>query len=79
MAAVPSDRSDANTAEILAQQNIDIVPGLKVVEKKTGKEFEILSKPDGYSRHVTIKDARRNLNPVNVTEDELRQNFRFVG
>jgi hypothetical protein len=78
MAAVPGDRQDSATAEIYAQQNIEIVPGLKIMEKKTGKEFEILSQPKGYSRHVTIKDARRNLNPVNVTEDELRQNFRFV-
>jgi hypothetical protein len=55
------------------------VPGLKIKNKKSGKEFEILSKPEGYSRHVTIKDTRRNLNPESITEDELRQNFRFVG
>lgn len=79
MAPVPGDRQDAATAEIYAQQNIDIVPGLTIKEKKTGKEFTVLSKPIGYSRHVTIKDARRNLNPENITEDELRQNYRFVG
>jgi hypothetical protein len=79
MAAVPGDRQDAATADIYAQQNIEIVPGLKIENKKSGKQFEILSKPEGYSRHVTIKDTRRNLNPESITEDELRQNFRFVG
>ena len=79
MAAVPSDRQDSINAEIYAQQKIDIVPGLKVMEKKWGKEFAILSKPIGYSKHVSIQETRRNLSPVNVSEDELRQNYRFVG
>lgn len=79
MAAVLSDRADSAAADVYAQQNIQIVPGLKIKNKKSGKEFEILSKPEGYSRHVTIKDTRRNLNPESITEDELRQNFRFVG
>jgi hypothetical protein len=79
MAAIPSDRQDAATAEIYAQQNIEIVPGLTIKEKKTGKEFKILSKPIGYSKHITIKETRRNLNPETITEEELRQNYRFVG
>lgn len=77
MAAVPSDRQDAATADIFAQQNILIVPGLKVTEQM-GKLFEVLSKPEGYSRLVRIKDVRRNLTPVNISEDELRRNFRFT-
>jgi len=78
MAAV-GDRLDSATAEIYAQQKIDIVPGLKATEKKSGTLFEILSKPEGYSRLVSIKDIRRNLTPINVSEDKLRQEFRFVG
>ena len=77
MAAV-GDRVDSATAEIYAQQKIDIVPGLKVIEKKSGTLFEILSSPIGYSRLVKIKDTRRNLTPINVSEDELRQNYRFA-
>jgi hypothetical protein len=76
--AIPRNSQDAITAEILAQQNIQIVPGLKVAEKATGTLFEILSKPEGYSRHVRIKDIRRNLTPINVPEDELRQKYRFT-
>lgn len=79
MAAVPSDRQDSATAEIYAQQNIAIVPGLRVMEKRSGKEFEILSSPTGFMKQVSIKDTRRNLTPVRVTEDELRRNYRFVG
>ena len=78
MAAV-GDRLDSATAEIYAQQKIDIVPGLKATEKKSVTLFEILSKPEGYSRLVSIKDIRRNLTPINVSEDKLRQEFRFVG
>jgi hypothetical protein len=77
MAAIPSDRQDAATAEIYAQQNIAIVPGLKITDKM-GKLFEVLSKPEGHSRLVRIKDVRRNLTPINVSEDELRRNFRFT-
>jgi hypothetical protein len=77
LAAIPSDRQDAATADIFAQQNIQIVPGLKVTDKM-GKLFEVLSKPEGYSRLVRIKDVRRNLPPINVSEDELRRNFRFT-
>ena len=77
MAPVPSDRQDAATAEIYAQQNIQIVPGLKITDKM-GKLFEVLSSPTGYSRLVTIKDIRRNLTPVNIPEDELRQKYRFT-
>ena len=79
MAAVPSDRQDSITAEIYAQQNIEIVPGLKIKEKKSGKEFEIVSKPEGFSRHVRIKDARQKLISTQITEDELRRNYRFIG
>jgi len=79
MAAVPSGRQDSATAEIYAQQNIEIVPGLTIKEKKTGKEFEILSKPEGFSRHVRIEDPRRRNLSETITEDELRQNYRFVG
>lgn len=77
MAAV-GDRLDSATAEIYAQQNIEIVPGLKVREKKSGTLYEILSKPIGFMKQVTIKDSARNITPVNVPEDELRQRFRFV-
>jgi len=77
MAAV-GDRLDSATAEIYSQQNIDIVPGLKVREKKTGVLYEILSKPIGFMKQVSIKDTSRNLTPVNITEDKLRQEFRFV-
>jgi len=77
--AVPGDRIDSATADIVAQQSIAIVPGLKITEKSTGTLFEILSKPEGYSRLVRIKDIRRNLTPVNISEDELRQKYRFVG
>lgn len=77
--AAVGDRQDSAIADIYAQQNIEIVPGLKIVNKKSGKEFEILSKPIGYSKHITIKDFRRNVIPAPITEDELRQNYRFVG
>jgi hypothetical protein len=76
--AIPRANFDAATASIVAQQSIDIVPGLKVTERTTGKLFEILSPPTGYSRHVQIKDIKRNLTPINVTEDELRQKYRFT-
>lgn len=77
MAAV-GDRLDSATAEIYAQQNIEIVPGLKVKEKKSGTLYEILSKPIGFMKQVTIKDTARNLTPINIPEDKLRQEFRFV-
>jgi hypothetical protein len=77
LAAIPVDRQDSTTAEILAQQNIEIVPGLKITDR-SGKLFEILSRPTGFSKHVRIKDVRRDLTPINVTEDELRRNFRFT-
>ena len=76
--AVPTDRIDSATADILAQQSIEITPGLKITEKSSGKLFEVLSAPRGYSRHVEIKDIRRNLKPVNIPEDELRQKYRFT-
>ena len=79
-AAIPSDRVDSAIFEVYAQQKIDIVPGLKIINKKSGKEFEILSRPAGYSRHVTIKDSRRDLmSSITITEDDLRQNYRFSG
>ncbi|MEG4087524.1 MULTISPECIES: hypothetical protein [unclassified Microcoleus] len=77
--AAVGDRQDSAIADIYAQQNIEIVPGLKVMERKSGTLFEILSQPSGHLRHVRIKDTRRNLTPINVTEDRLRQDFRFVG
>ncbi|MEG4446704.1 hypothetical protein QUB49_33945 [Microcoleus sp. AT9_B4] len=76
--AAVGDRQDLAIAEIYAQQKIEIVPGLKVCEKKSGTLFEVLSQPSGHLRHVRIKDSRRNLTPVNVTEDDLRRNYRFV-
>jgi hypothetical protein len=75
--AIPPHHFDSATADILAQQAIEITPGLKITEKATGKLFEVLSGPEGYSRHVQIKDVRRNLNPVHIPEDELRQKYRF--
>jgi hypothetical protein len=77
--AAVGDRYDSAIADIYAQQNIQVVPGLKIQNKKSGKEFEILSKPIGYSRQVTIKETRRDIIPAPITEDELRQNYRFVG
>ena len=80
MAAIHSNRVDSLSADVYAQQKIDIVPGLKIINKKSGKEFEILSRPAGYSRHVTIKDSRRDLmSSIIITEDDLRQNYRFSG
>lgn len=79
-AAIPSDRIDSAAFEVYAQQKIDIVPGLKIIHKKSGKEFEILSHPTGYSRHVSVKDSRRDwMNSVTITEDDIRQNYRFSG
>ena len=79
-AAIPSDRIDNATFDVYAPQKIDIEPGLKITHKKTGKEFEILSHPVGYSRHVSVRDSRRStMNPVNITEEDLRENYRFVG
>ena len=77
--AAVGDRQDSAIADIHAQQNIEIVPGLKIVNKKSGKEFEIISKPTGFMRHVQIKETRRNIIPEPITEDELRQNYRFAG
>ncbi|MEG4520995.1 hypothetical protein [Microcoleus sp. AT9b-C5] len=77
--AAVGDRQDLAIADIYAQQKIEIVPGLKVMEKKSGKEFEILSKPIGFMRQVSIKDTRRSLTPINIPEDDLRRNYRFVG
>jgi hypothetical protein len=77
--AAVGDRQDSAIADIHAQQKIDIVPGLKIKNKKSGKEFEIVSKPSGFMRHVSIKETRRNIIPEPITEDELRQNYRFVG
>jgi len=47
-------------------------------KKSTGTIFEVLSEPVGFMRQVSIQDIRRNLNPENVTEKKLRQEFRFV-
>jgi hypothetical protein len=80
MAAIHSNRVDSLSADVYAQQKIDIKPGLKITNKKSGKEFEVLSHPAGYSRHVTIKDSRRDtMNSITITEEDLRQNYRFVG
>lgn len=78
MAVVPADRQDAATAEVYCQQAIEIVPGLKILQKSTGKIFEVLSRPAGVTRMVSVKDFRRNLTPEMISEDELRRNFRFV-
>ena len=79
MAAIHGNRVDSLSADVYAQQKIDIVPGLKIIKKKSGGEFIILSKPAGYSRMVTIKDSHYNLSPLNITEEDLRKNYRFVG
>ena len=78
MASV-ADRFDSIAADVYSQQKIDIVPGLKITEKKTGVLFEILSKPEGYSRLVSVKNVRRNLSGINISEEDLRKNYRFVG
>ncbi|MEG3922971.1 hypothetical protein QUA07_28220 [Microcoleus sp. T3_A4] len=77
--AAVGDRQDLAIADIYAQQAIEIVPGLKIVNKKSGKEFEIVSQPTGFMKHVSIRETRRSLNPEPITEQELRQNYRFVG
>ncbi|MEG3929168.1 hypothetical protein [Microcoleus sp. T3_D1] len=77
--AAVGDRYDSAIADIYSQQNIEIVPGLKIQNKKSGKEFEILSKPSGFMRHIQLKETRRNIMPEPITEQELRQNYRFVG
>lgn len=59
-AAIHNNRVDSLSADVYAQQKIDIKPGLKITHRKTGKEFEILSTPAGFSRQVTIKDSRRD-------------------
>lgn len=76
---IPADRQDAANADIYAQQNIAIVPGLKIEHKKSGTLFEVLSPPTGFMKQISIKDVRRNLTPVRITESELRRNYRFVG
>ena len=77
-APLPSQYMDSATARIYSQQKIEIVPGLKLQEIATGTSYEVLSKPEGHMRQVRIKDYRRGLTPINVTEDELRKRFRFV-
>lgn len=77
--AAVGDRMDSTAARIYSQQKIDIVPGLEVRAIDTGKKYKVLSAPEGYMRHVKIKDESRYDNtPINVTEDVLRQKFRFV-
>lgn len=44
---IPGDRQDAATTEIHTQQAIEIIPGLRIQDKKSGKELKILSKPQG--------------------------------
>lgn len=72
------DRLDSTAARIYAQQKIEIVPGLKVMNLETGTTYQVLSRPEGIMRHVRIKDVARNLTPIAVTEDELRQKYRFM-
>lgn len=72
------DRLDSTAARIYAQQKIDIVPGLKVTELATGTSYEVLSRPEGIMRHVRLLDYKRGLSPIAVTEDELRQKYRFM-
>ena len=72
------DRLDSTAPRIYAPQKIDIVPGLKVMELETGTTYQVLSRPEGIMRHVRLKDIVRNLTPIAVTEDELRQKFRFM-
>ena len=78
MIAPIGDRLDSTAARIYAQQKIDIVPGLEVMELATGTRYKVLSQPSGIMRHVRIKDIARNLTLIAVTEDELRQKFRFM-
>ena len=77
--AVPGDRQDAATAKIYPQQEIEIVPGLRIKEKESGQEFKILSKPIGYCKMVEIQDIHHMRLSTHASEDEIRQNFRFVG
>jgi hypothetical protein len=78
--AAVGDRADSAIADTYAQQQeIEIVPGLKIKEKKSGQEFKILSKPIGYCNLVEIQDIHHFQLSTHIAEDELRQNFRFVG
>ncbi len=77
--AAVGNRQDAPTAEIHAQQAIEIVPGLRIQDKKSGQEFKILSKPTGYYNQVEIQDIHHMQLSVHILENELRQNYRFIG
>ncbi|MEG4287263.1 hypothetical protein QUB68_29580 [Microcoleus sp. A006_D1] len=76
--AAVGDRMDATATRIYAQQKIDIVAGLEVMEIATGTRYKVLSPPEGFMRQVMIKDIARNLTPIAVTEDVLRQKYRFM-
>lgn len=75
--AVPSDHADSGNGTPPAPP-IEIVPGLRIKEKKSGQEFKILSKPTGYSRAVEIQDIHHMRLSFELLEDELRQNFCFI-
>jgi hypothetical protein len=75
---VLSDRLDSTAARIYAQQKIDIVPGLEVMELATGTRYKVITRPEGYMRQVMIRDILRNTTPIPVTEDVLRQKYRFM-
>jgi hypothetical protein len=77
--AIPGDRQDAaTTSDIVAQQPIEIVPGMKIKDKKTGQEFKVLSKPTGFYRQVEIQDIHHVQLSLHVLEDELRQRYHFI-
>lgn len=76
--AAVGDRLDSAAARIHAQQKIEIVPGLKLTEIATGTTYQVVTKPEGFMRQVMIKDVLRNLTPIAVTEDVLRQKYRFI-
>jgi hypothetical protein len=77
--AIPGDRQDAAPDPYPQQQEIKIALGLRIKNKKSGQEFKILSKPTEYYKQVELQDIHHMQLPLHLTEDEIRQNFWFVG
>lgn len=77
--AIPGDRADSGNGDTYAQQQpIEIAPGLRIKDKKTGQEFKVLSKPTGFYKQVEIQDIHHMQLSLRVLEDELRQKYHFI-
>jgi hypothetical protein len=72
--AVPGDRPDSGNSTPPTQP-IEIVPGLRIKDKKSGQEFKVFSKPIGHLRLVEIQDIHHMQLSRHISEDELRQKF----